>query len=67
MSDNLAQLRAGNLRLRQALEFCRSEAATANEVIRLKRDQSGQGRIRVATALHRIENWNKYLPSVGQA
>lgn len=40
--------------LAKALRHIKHEADTANEVIRLGRSGSGQGRIRVATALHRI-------------
>lgn len=36
------------------LEEILKEATTANDVIRLNRDGQGQGRIRVATAMHRI-------------
>lgn len=37
-----------------ALAAILKEATIANDVIRLKRDKSGQGRIKVATAMHRI-------------
>lgn len=40
--------------LADALAEIAKEAAAANEVIRLNRDGRGQGRIRVATAMHRI-------------
>lgn len=36
------------------LEEIAREAATANEVIRLGREREGSGRVKVATALHRI-------------
>lgn len=42
-----------------ALEEIRREAATANEIIRLKRGKEGQGFVRIATALHRIEQLAK--------
>lgn len=40
--------------LRRTLNAVYREAAMANEVIRLNRDGQGQGRIKVATAMHRI-------------
>jgi hypothetical protein len=38
----------------KALEAVLKEAAAANEAIRLNRDGSGSGRVKVATAMHRI-------------
>jgi hypothetical protein len=40
---------------RKIVDAIRKEAATANEVIRLNRDGGGSGRVKVATAMHRIE------------
>ena len=44
----------GDVGMRQALATIKAEADIANEVIRLRRDQEGSGRVKVATALHRI-------------
>jgi hypothetical protein len=41
----------------KALHQIADEAKTANDVIRLNRDGRGQGRVRVATAMHRIAMW----------
>lgn len=41
-------------KLERALTEINREATVANDVIRLNRDGDGQGRIRVATAMHRI-------------
>ncbi len=41
-------------RLLAVIEAIQREAKLANDVIRLKRDEDGQGRIKVATAMHRI-------------
>jgi len=41
----------------ELLDQIRSEAARANHVISLHRDVRGQGRVTVATAMHRIEQW----------
>lgn len=38
----------------KVLEIISAEARVANDVIALKRDADGQGRIKVATAMHRI-------------
>jgi hypothetical protein len=43
-------------KLLEALNQVLNEAAAANEVIRLNRDGQGSGRVKVATALHRIEH-----------
>ncbi len=42
-------------RLRKVLASIAQEARTANSVIAMKRDGSGSGRVKVATAMHRIE------------
>lgn len=42
------------VRARKRLEEIHAEATAANDVIKLNRDGGGQGRIRVATAMHRI-------------
>lgn len=41
-------------RLRKALAAIAREVEVANDVIRLERDLSGSGRVKVATAIHRI-------------
>lgn len=41
--------------LRKALGRIAQEARTANHVIALNRDGQGSGRVKVATAMHRIE------------
>ena len=41
----------------KALGQIHAEASMANEVIRLNRDGAGQGRVKVATAMHRIARW----------
>ena len=47
--------------LRKALAFCESEARIANRVIAEKKSGRGQGKIRVATALHRIEHHAEHV------
>jgi len=44
-------------RLRKAVAMIDDEARRANEVISLNRDGGGQGRVKVATAMHRIASW----------
>lgn len=51
----IAALKAENERLREALEQIMSEAKVSNDVIRMNRDGGGNGRVKVATAMHRIE------------
>lgn len=53
-ADRIAALSAENERLRKALERVAAEAKTANDVIRMNRDGGGNGRVKVATAMHRI-------------
>lgn len=45
--------------VREALRKIADEAAKANDVIRLNRDGGGQGRVKVATAMHRIAEWSR--------
>lgn len=45
--------------LRKTLERISAEATVANDVIRLNRDGGGNGRVKVATAMHRIAQWAK--------
>lgn len=45
--------------LRKIITAVRAEAAKSNKVIALNRDGCGQGRIKVATAMHRIEEWTR--------
>lgn len=49
-------LEAENARLKKVLKFCLDEAQRANKIIALNRDGQGQGRIGVATVMHRIEH-----------
>jgi len=42
-----------------ALQKISEEATVANDVIRLNRDGGGNGRVKVATAMHRIAEWAK--------
>ncbi|MBC7149056.1 MAG: hypothetical protein H5U22_06720 [Rhizobium sp.] len=48
-------LASENERLRAALEVINKEAKVANDVIRMNRDGGGNGRVKVATSMHRIE------------
>jgi hypothetical protein len=50
-ADRIADLEARLARAEEALK----EAKIANETIRLNRDGQGSGRVKVATAMHRIE------------
>ncbi|MDE2107399.1 MAG: hypothetical protein KGL39_59940 [Patescibacteria group bacterium] len=50
-ADRIAELEARLARAEEALK----EAKIANETIRLNRDGQGSGRVKVATAMHRIE------------
>lgn len=50
----IAALEAQLAEARKALEMIDREATIANDVIRLNRDGGGQGRVKVATAMHRI-------------
>lgn len=56
--NNIERLEAINAELLKALGAIRKEAETANIAISLHRDGSGQGRIKVATAMHRIAQWS---------
>jgi hypothetical protein len=55
-------------KLRQLVEAIHDEAATANTVISLGRDDEGSGRVRVATAMHRIAHFaERALAKIGGA
>ena len=53
--------------LEAGLKMIETEANRANDVIRLNRDGQGQGRIKVATAMHRIAGWAGDMIEVGRS